>query len=73
MRFLEIPSLEISRFGVGLIVASLRATNRDDFFKSEKFEIFFLKKIRKAKFRIFLKKKDFKLFTFEKVGPICGP
>ena len=63
VRFLEIPSLDISRFGVDLIVGSLRATNRSTFSKTEKFEIFFFKKFRKVKFRKFLKK-DFKLFSF---------
>ena len=41
VRFLEKPTLEIPRSWVDLIVDCLRATNRDDFFKSEKFEKFF--------------------------------
>ena len=73
VRFLEKPDLEISRFVVDLIVGSLRATNRTTFFKIEKFEKFFFKKISIFKNLKFFLKKLFKLFDFEKSRPICGP
>ena len=64
--FSEKPSLEISKFGVDLIVDRLRATNRSTFLKTEKFEKFFFKKnfnFRKLKFFL---KKTFQTFQFFK-------
>ena len=66
MRFLEKPKLEILKFGVDLIVDRLRATNQSLFFKTEKFENFFFKKISKSKISKIFKKKFSNFSVFKK-------